>query len=311
MAIKHNYIIVKADNPAYDVSTSEWNENHIIDSEVAFPLIASPATPTGDKINFFVKKIAGFLFPSYVNPQAQSSALELSSLEWKVERMMPTGGTSTTAYGMSTGQVGTATQATLSNASKHQSTKRAESLVTTAATTAVAGFRSANANIWRGDSAGNGGFIQQWRFAPCTGVSTATHRLFAGLTASTAAPTDVDPSTLINMIGVGYDSADTNFQIFSNDATGIATKINLGASFPKPTTDRPGPYALTLSCAPFASTVEYEFTDVNTGAKTTGSINSDLPSNIAFLAHHAYISVGGTSSVIGFSLFDLIAYVKF
>jgi hypothetical protein len=38
--------------------------------------------------------------------------------------------------------------------------------------------------------------------------------------------------TLLNCIGIGSDALDTNLQIFHNDATGTATKIDLGSNFP-------------------------------------------------------------------------------
>jgi len=104
---------------------------------------------------------------------------------------------------------------------------------------------------------------------------------------------------------MGYDAADTNLQIMSNDGTSTATKVDLGASFPVPTTDRSKVYELALFAAPNGSTVQYEVTDLGTGAKATGTISTDLPSSTTFLTPRGYCSVGGTSSVIGITLFSL------
>ena len=77
---------------------------------------------------------------------------------------------------------------------------------------------------------GSSGFKVTMRGGPDTGTSTATDRFFMGLKPA-ANPTDVNPSTLANIVGMGWDSADTNVQIMTNDASGTATKIDLGASF--------------------------------------------------------------------------------
>lgn len=292
-----------ANDPADQVSTDAWNENHTIDDEVI--------VPAANKINLFAKKIAGFLFPSYVMPTGHTSALELSKLDWRIGFYTSTSSNGVLQVGLSMLTAGTATAAVISTASKHQSMIRTDYLVTVAAATAVAGARSSVATLLRGNAANIGGFIVNWKWAPATGVSTATMRAFFGMTASVAALTDVQPSSLLNMIGCGWDSADTNIQIMSNDGSGAATKIDLGASFPVPTTDRPGPYGITLSCVPNASTVEYEFIDYASGLKANGSIIVDLPANTTALAPSGYCSVGGTSSVVGFTLFDLVQYNKY
>jgi hypothetical protein len=60
-------------------------------------------------------------------------------------------------------------------------------------------------------------------------------RQFHGMQSSTSAPVYSDTvlvDTMTNIIGVGSESSDTNLQIFHNDASGTATKVDLGASFP-------------------------------------------------------------------------------
>lgn len=59
----------------------------------------------------------------------------------------------------------------------------------------------------------------------------ANSRVFVGLSNSLADIGDVDISTLTNIIGLGKDVTDVNLQIMHNDASGIATKIDLGSDF--------------------------------------------------------------------------------
>ena len=172
-----------------------------------------------------------------------------------------------------------------------------------AATTNAGGFRAA-ANKWfMSNNATRGGFNFMCRFGPSTGVAVTTNRCFVGMSNNTAAPTDVEPSSLLNMIGVGWDAADTNIQIMRNDATGTATKIDLGANFPVPTVDRTKIYELRLDVAPNSTTVNYRFVDVDNPAQAvSGTLTTDLPAVGTMLSPRGWMSVGGTSSVIGIAL---------
>ena len=202
--------------------------------------------------------------------------------------------------------VGTATTANIGIANKQQRTKRVEYLVTTAATTAIAGYRVGSSQYWRSSVAGENGFFYVSRFSGATGRTNALHRSFTGVSNATAAPTDVNPSTLINILGVGYDSADTEWQIMHNNATGAATKIPLGASFPKPNTDRTNMFELALFAPPQSALVYYEFTDLTSLAVARGTINSpDIPPNDQLLSARGWNSVGGVSSVVGYTFSSL------
>ena len=102
---------------------------------------------------------------------------------------------------------GTATSSAIATTSLYTYSPRLEYLVTTAATTAVAGFRSTVTMVTvGGPSAGLGGFVYVGRWGPATGVATATNRAFFGLAAITSAPSDVAtvrPGQL-RLHGVGF-----------------------------------------------------------------------------------------------------------
>ena len=198
---------------------------------------------------------------------------------------------------------GTATAANIATTNRHTRTQRLEYLVTTAATTAVAGWRYPNLG-WTvgGVAADEGGFFFVCRWGPATGVATTTNRAFCGMANVTAAPTDVEPSTITNIIGMGWDAADANIQIMHRGA-GAVTKIALSASFPVPTADRTKAYELAMFSPPGSTqSVSYAVTDLGTGATATGTINTNMPTNTTLLAPRGWMSVGGTSSVIGVAL---------
>lgn len=87
-------------------------------------------------------------------------------------------------------------------------------------------------------------------------------------------------SSLINCIGVGSDSADTNLQVFHNDGTGTATKIDLGANFPANRTAGSAlttVYSIELFNAPNSSSVLYRVVNKETGNSVQGTVSTNLP----------------------------------
>lgn len=200
--------------------------------------------------------------------------------------------------------LGTLTAAVVTTTNKYTRTPRAEYLVTTAATTAVCAARGTNNVVTVGGaSAGLGGFRMSMIWGPATGCTISTHRAFAGLAVISSAPTDVDPSTTVNCVAMGWDAADANVQMMFNDASGTCTKVDLGASFPVPSTDRSTLYELELYSPPGTTqTVYWRVTNLITGDVTSGTQTTDLPIVSGLLAPRLWMSVGGTSSVIGMAL---------
>lgn len=218
------------------------------------------------------------------------------------------GATTLDGVGGTMSVTGTATAATWATTNVHTRTHRVDYLVTAAATTAVAGVRSSNpgAVYTRNKIAGYGGFRVTIITGPATGVSTATGRFFAGLANTTAAPTDVQPSSLTNMVGVGWDAADTNVQIMYNDGAGTASKIDTGWAVP--TADRTAMYRVELTCAADDTGITYKVTDMaNPDSPATGTLTTDIPTGTTALAPRAYASVGGTSSVVGLAFGGLVS----
>ena len=115
-------------------------------------------------------------------------------------------------------------------------------------------------------------------------------------------------STLTNIIGVGSEIGDTNLQVFSNDATGTATKVDLGAAFPA---NRDAGaimttvYSIVLFNEPMSTSVVYRVTNNETGAVATGTISTDLPATSQALNLFASRCMAVTS-VTSTGQFDLM-----
>ena len=159
----------------------------------------------------------------------------------------------------------------------------------------------------------HGGFRFVCDFNVSDTAFSATCQQFYGLAGQT---TDlgyggvslVQVSTLTNLIGVGSDAADTNLQIIHNDATGTATKIDLGAGFPANRTAGAAMttvYSVILYNAPASANVIYRVTNNETGAIAQGVITSDLPAASQGLNIFASRAMGSAGGVTNSGQFDL------
>jgi len=199
---------------------------------------------------------------------------------------------------------GTVGAPSMSSTNIFTSTRRSE-IAGSAATNSVAGLRETATTFWFGNGTGKGGFTYKFIWAPTTGLtSNSTHRAFCGMKDGTSNPTDVDPSTLTGMFGMGWDDDDTNIQFMHNDGSGTATKVDLGASFPVPTTNNTDFYKIEMYAEPNGSTLYYKVTDMNDLTTASGSVSTDLPTS--FVGPRLYCSAGGTNTTIGVAPIKLI-----
>ncbi len=157
-----------------------------------------------------------------------------------------------------------------------------------------------------GNGAGLGGFLAVFRFSPSDQAPVSGARMFVGLSSTTSAPTNVEPATLTNQIGVAQLSTSANLAIVYGGTTAQAA-IDLGASFPAGglTTDL---YELTLvSDAGDNSRVGYRVERLNTGDVATGFLanttpGTTLPATNVVLAQRMWRTNNATALAVGFDL---------
>ena len=281
------------------ISFDVWDDENNVFVVPKHPSVPSP--PPAGYVGIFAKSQANRHMPAFIGPSGLDSVLQPHMAkngwaEWK-----PAGNATTiSAIGSAAlTATGTATAKNYATTSLHTRSTGVDFLVTTAAATAVAGFYSPAAVArYRVTD----GFQMIFRVAPATGGTVATRRFFCGMSTSTAAPTDVDPSTLTNICGAGYSNADTNWQLYFG---GTATvKVNTGIA--KPAADRVGPFTVIVFAPPGGTYIAAEVVDEVTGTTfeslTTTSTNIMAATTAA--GPRAYHSVGGTSSVVGLTLFS-------
>lgn len=189
--------------------------------------------------------------------------------------------------------------------------QRVQVRFTGSSTTNCASVRSQYTELFtvNGPGAGIGGFKAHMLGAPSVGCTNSSHRFFMGMIEQKASLPDQNPSGMTNFVGIGYDSADSQLHIMHNDGSGSATKVALGASFPKPTSDNSVWYRLRLTApAGTTRTIDWEVTELQTGAVASGTITTDLPATDKFVSPAAFNGVGGVSAPISLVLGNYVVY---
>ena len=153
-----------------------------------------------------------------------------------------------------------------------------------------------------------------FRFVVGFGVSDSAYnsgaRQFYGVTASTTnlgISSTVTVESQVSIIGIGSDAADTNLQIFYNDGTGTATKIDLGANFPANRTAGAAStdfFTLELFNEESSSNVLYKATSLATNTVVQGTLTTNLPT-ATMLSFQAIRTSGASSNACSFNLSQL------
>lgn len=303
-------IVSFTDQAAFDAYTPATGEIAVLDGDglANISLVtgaAAPATPAADSVVIYGAKECTRDMPAWKDPAGVAQRMQGWLGRTRVAMIRPIGGsTSVTVIGTGATATGTATAAAMATTNIHTATNRVNYLVTTAATSAIAGWRQGANNFFIGaPGAAFGGFHMVFRFGRPTGAAAlGTLKGFTGLVTSTGASTDSEAIiNYTNCVGVGCSNGSANYQIVHNDASGTATLIDTGIT--KSDADATEMYELQLYAQKGrGGQVDYVFTRLSDGVTFAGSITTDLPSNTTMLGPRGHYSVGGTSSVIGYSL---------
>jgi hypothetical protein len=198
--------------------------------------------------------------------------------------------------GLVIGSAGTAVLSFPALASTNAKTSRAWARYTTAtANNSNVAVRENIANFWRGNAANLGGFTYYAEFSVNT--TNSTDRIFLGLLGGTTTVFSgaANPSSFVDMIGVGYDGGDSNLQIMTNDSSGTATKTDLGANFPARTTT--AVYRVKIVASPNASSLDVTVDRLDSAFTSTLNISADLPTSTTMLAQIIYCGNGVSGAI--------------
>lgn len=214
---------------------------------------------------------------------------------FQLEHVLRAAGAAFTQTGMAAATI-VGTQVTRTSASTNRVTQTWRRGVTTTATAgALAGVRTAQIVM----SGRPGGYEFYTVFAPSDAAAVTGERSFHGVMASSAAPTNVEPTTLLNCIGLARISTSTNFHFIRNDATGAATAVDLGATFPANQLST-NLYEMYLKVD--ATSAFYQVTNLSTAAVASNTVTTDLPASTLFMAYNSWVTNNAQLLVAGYDL---------
>lgn len=305
---------LETDTGAYKIGngTDNWNtlSYYQLSGEASALLIDQQASdlsaaPAG-KMRIYSKSIASRALPKFVGPSGLSTALQPLLARNKVGYWNPPGNGTTVpgvfGYNAPTA-LGTATTRNFATTNFFTRMRRL-GYVSSATAGNFAGQRHAAAQISMSNGSGLGGFFKVTRFGISDASLVATARTFVGVSSSTSAPTNVEPSTLTNVIGVGHGASDTNLKVFYGGSA-AQTPIDLGANFPTNTVNTDA-YELALFSPPnVADAVYYEVTRLNTGHVASGTLTAvstgvQLPLSTTALTYSlVYRTNNATAAAVG------------
>ena len=249
-----------------------------------------PGASAAGRLTLYSKALAGRIMPKIVGPSGLDTALQPLLARNKVGMFTPPGNATTAAvlgaYTAPTA-IGTATARNVATANMFTRMRRI-GYVSAATAGALCGARAPSTQVTTGGVGAGSGFFKIMRFGISDAVVVSGARMFVGMAASVSAPTNVEPSTLTNCIGVGCRTADTRLQLFYG-GTAAQLPIDLGANFPVDTTTT-DVYELALFAPPDTSDVHWEVTRLNTGDAVSGTI----------------LSAGGVASPAGTTLLSYL-----
>lgn len=173
-----------------------------------------------------------------------------------------------------------------------------------------AGYQLTLPTVYRGGATGYGGFRFLTRFAVST--MPASWRAFIGLAATGGAFANADPSSNVNMVGIGKDAADTAWQVMSNDASGTATKAAALNATNFPINSATAIFEVEFYCPPGnAPNITYWMRNISGvdangndtySSTVTGTISSDLPVVDTPLCVHIWVNNGTSVTAVALDL---------
>lgn len=281
MGIKHS---VASSEPGL-IGATEWDDDHAIDGPLEFPLEPTLPSPLTDVLKVFAQRRANRSLLRIIGQSGVDVSLQPAFFGNTIRMWTPSTGATIGVFGQAAlTAINSGTGAAVATPSPGAGSNIAAMWRFTLGTGTVAGntsgVRDPAAYYHRGSAAGRGGWFIACRFAVETFASDI--QVLLGLTAATTALAG-EASAYTNMVGIGKDAADANWQFMYNDASGTATKIN--TTIAVNATD-----VLDFFCfaPPNGTEVHFELRNAMTGALlASATATTDLPVNTTMLTARA------------------------
>ncbi len=278
--------LIHAQNRLESSGSLVVNQGATVSGSLVLRTRNDPSAPSTGSLAIYAKNIAGRILLKGKGPSGVDYPYQPAFFQNNVMLFYPSNSTTVgTVDGWTFTSAGTVSHPTIASTNLQTSMRRTQWASATTAN-AVGGIFTAQTNIWRGNAARLGGFFFFARFSQLTSTNGA--RAFVGLSAATAHVVAAEPSAAVDTIGVGYDAADVpgNWRLMTNDASGVATETDLGASAVRNTTDV---YDLFIFAKPFDNKITVRMINQTSGVVVADNIvvTTNLPTATTFLRVHA------------------------
>jgi hypothetical protein len=268
--------------------------------------VSTPSAPAAGFMAPYAKALCGREMPFVLGPSGIERCVEIPEITGWHGWYKGFGSAAGTSVGIA--QTNTVTPVQTSPTSTNRATLMHRSTYSSVVTTPSQqiGSRATFNTLFRGNAAGIGGFWIVSRFVFTT-IKTA-ERFFCGVSATTNNVT-VDPSSLTNIAGFGFDTADSAITFMHNDGSGTATKTAIAGQATLATNNTG--YIAVIGCYPNDSKIYYALYDLVQGVwLCDASVNTDLPVNTTALGFNLVMSNGTANTAandaqLGISTIDV------
>ena len=149
--------------------------------------------------------------------------------------------------------------------------------------------------------------IERWVESDPAGVSG--RREFIGMSSSTSAPSNVEPNTLTNTIGVGQLSTDATQYYWIQGGNSAQTAVAIGTSLGAPAGNSTTAWELAIFApASVANTFYLQLTNLSTGATASTTMSGSatvVPQSSTLLAWRHWATNNATAAAVGMDLCSL------
>lgn len=275
-------------------------------------LATSPPTPSSGLVGLSGMSIAGRAFLASGMPGEGTEPIQLLLARQKIGLWVPPGN-ATTVPGVlglpAATAVGTATARTVATTNLATRMRRLGYVsAATAGSMAEARFASAQYSAGSGNDDGSG-FFAVFRFVPSNAAAVPGERFFAGMMNSTAAATNVEPSTLTKCVGIAQLSSDEFQWNLVYGGSSAQTAIPLGAGLGAPSTHSTVAWELAIYAPPLtANTFTVQVTNLTTKAQviqTVSGTSAQVPQSSTLLAPKLWKTNNAVALAVAFDLASL------
>ena len=281
------------------------NVNIIGDNLNLATVIGNPANPPTDSITMFGRKVAGRNLPAYISPSGFDSALQPFIARNKIAYWNPSGNATTVPgiFGLTAPTaVGTATARNVAVTNILTRMKRL-GYVSSATAGSLTSQYIPNAQFTTGNGTVLGGYTYICRFGISDAATVSGARMFVGMSSTIAAPTNVEPSTLLNSAGVAQLSTDSTQLYFVHGGSATQATIPLGsANFP---INNSNAYEIAIfSPTTLVSNYYWQVTNILTGVNVNGFVSgsTEIIVNTTLTTHRAWRTNNATALAVAFDM---------